>query len=298
MPALPAIVDNYIDGLIEDLQRGNPLDLLSPNQTYSAGLNFLRAMDVATALELLQNALTTGTLTVVSGTTTSLTDGAATFVASQQIGNYVVFDGNVTAALAGVEARVISNTTTTLTFGETLPGTPAVGDTYTIVGGCLEEEIAAIRAGKSLGDGTVPIYADSRLVNHALVKLITQLGDSVSSPLMASMTASSGTTTSVVVDTSARGANMRIDEFKNMDCTVAAKGTLRVVNNTEDTLYLAGELSSAAASSDAVTIRRPVASSAPQWNRVPFSGGHPDNGLFADLLSQAQASVVAYTLPT
>lgn len=298
MPALPTIVDNYIDGLIEDLQRGNPLDLLNPHQTYAAGLNFLRAMDVATALELLQNALTTGNMTVVSGTSTSLTDGAATFVAGQQVGNYVRFAGNVTAALAGVTVRIKSNNTTTLTFERALGASPASGDTYVIVGGFLNEEIAQIRAGKGKGDGTVPIYADNRLVNHAIAKLISQMGATLSNPVMATMTAASGTTTSVVINTAARGAKMRIDEFKGMECTVASKGTRVVISNTEDTVHLAGALTSAAAVSDSVTVRRPIASSASQWNRVPFSGGHPDNALFANLLSQAKASVVAYTLPT
>lgn len=299
MPALPSIVATYVTGLVDSLKQGGPLDQLVPPQTYAPGLNFLRASDLSAAMELLQNALTSGTMTPVAGggnTVRSLQDGVSTFNVDQQVGNYVLFNAG---PLAGERRRIISNSTTTLSFaGPDLPAVPTIADTYIIEGGIMADEIADIRGGKGLSDGTVPVYADSRVVAHALTKLITQLGGTVASPLMGSMTAASGTTTSVVIDTSARGAEMRIDEFRGMEATVAAKGTRIIASNTANTLILSGPLTSAAAASDAVTIHRPIASTAAAWSHKQFAGGHPDSALLADLMDQARARVVAYTLPT
>lgn len=306
MPALPSIVSTYIDGLIDDLQQGSPLDLLDPPQTHAAGVNFLRAMDIATALELLQNALYTGVMTATGGSSTTVVDGASTFVANQQVGNYVEFASNTTTvALRSTSARVISNTTTTLTFATgALAGTPVVGDTYRIRGGFLNEEIAYIRGGKAIGQAVIPGYADRRLVTDAIVKMYSQLGGTVNNlkQTVANLRAGTGgTTTAVVVNVSSTGIgkNMRVDEYKNMEVTVASLGTCVVSHNDEDTLYLRSPLTGAPTAADAVTIRNPqMTSTAGEWALVAFSGGHPNNVLFGDLLDRLKTLIVAYTLPT
>jgi hypothetical protein len=71
---------------------------------------------MATALELLQDALDLPTHAATGGSATSVVDGGAPYTADNEIGNVVVFDGNITPGLAGVEARVISNSTTALNF--------------------------------------------------------------------------------------------------------------------------------------------------------------------------------------
>ncbi len=132
MPALPSIVSTYVDGLISALQRGPALDLLSPAQTYAAGKNFIRAQDITAALELLQDSLDTGTMTVTGGTTTTVVDGGGTFVAGQQVGNYVNF---VTGALAGTRRRIVANSTTTLTLDSALSIAPSLAVSATAVNG-------------------------------------------------------------------------------------------------------------------------------------------------------------------
>ncbi len=67
-----------------------------------------------------------------AGSPTSVTVSGGTFTIGRQVGNVVVFDGNVTAALAGVEAPILENTDSVLTFPSALPGTPASGDTFRI----------------------------------------------------------------------------------------------------------------------------------------------------------------------
>jgi len=69
---------------------------------------------------------------VTAGTTTTATVNGGTFTISRQAGNIVVFEGNVTAGLAGIEVDVVDNTDDVLTFGETLGAAPASGDRFRI----------------------------------------------------------------------------------------------------------------------------------------------------------------------
>lgn len=55
---------------------------------------------------------------------------ASTFTADRLVGYRVVFTGNVTATLAGLERRVRDNTATLLTLSEDLPDPVAIGDTF------------------------------------------------------------------------------------------------------------------------------------------------------------------------
>lgn len=71
--------------------------------------------------------------TVDSSSSLEALDVAAnTFTEHRQIGNIVVFDGNITSALADVEAEIFENTDSRLTFWEQLPAIPASGDTFKI----------------------------------------------------------------------------------------------------------------------------------------------------------------------
>jgi hypothetical protein len=70
--------------------------------------------------------------TATGGTISTVTVSAGTFTEDLQVGNVVVFDGNITAALAGEEANVLSNVDSKLVFSSTLSGTPVSGDTFRI----------------------------------------------------------------------------------------------------------------------------------------------------------------------
>ncbi len=173
MPALSATTAAFLQRIKDDLTIGSDLG----SSVRGAAQNYLRAQDMATALELLMDALDTVALTAVSGTTSSVTDGAATFVASRQIGNVVTFTGNVTAGLAGVTAVVLANTTITLTFeAASLPFAPASGDTYSIDGGFLDAIISDLRSGQGLADApSSNVFGNSRLIQDALLQLVNRL---------------------------------------------------------------------------------------------------------------------------
>lgn len=176
MPALATVVTNYLTAVKSSLQQGSDLG----SNVRGAALNYLRAQDMATVLDLLQDALDQSTpLTAIAGSTSrSVRDGIGTFVNGQQVGNIVVFSGNVTAALAGVEARVISNSDRELFFASgVLPATPASGDTYTIRGGVVDVHIADLREGKSRGDAPAgSLYGESQVALDGLLMLRAALG--------------------------------------------------------------------------------------------------------------------------
>lgn len=261
-------------------------------------MNFLRAQDMASVLELLQNALDLpAALTATGGTATSVQDTGA-FVANSQIGNKVIFTGNTTAALAGVEAVVVSNTANALFFANgALPATPAVGDTYRIVGALVEPIVEELRDGRSSGSAPAAnVYGDSRLVVDALVRMIRQLGGSVSgTSIMAGNTAAGSTTSRVVLDM--LGVALRPDQLKNRVITIAGESR-KIVGNDENAVFFLKPLSSAPAAATAFTIVRPVDSTDADAHITFAPGGQPaDNRRLAELIRIAEAAVVAFVLP-
>lgn len=67
-----------------------------------------------------------------AGTVTTVTVNPGTFTADRQVGYKIVFDGNVTAAIAGLERYIVANTDSVLTFDTALGSPPAAGDTFRI----------------------------------------------------------------------------------------------------------------------------------------------------------------------
>lgn len=274
--------------------------------------NFIKAQDISSVLELLMDSLNSvATLTVTSATTSSLTDTGA-FIANSQIGNTVTFTGNVTAALAGKTAVVLSNTANTLTFtGPVLvndtPTASAAGDTYTIRGSMVNNAISVLRNGKSRGDSsTSHLLADSRIVTDALIRIVQQLGGTlapeqvifsgvtVGSSVSALVTRRSYNTT-VVLNT--KGSSFRIDAFKNLKFTSGSQVT-KVISNTENTLTLAGNLTTITNGSS-VSITMAEDSTDASRNYTASAGGQVrDNRMLAELIRAAQAAVAAFVLPT
>lgn len=259
-------------------------------------LNFLRAQDLATVLSLLMDRLNSGTLTATGGTANSVQDTGA-FVAHTQIGNIVTFTGNVTAALAGVQAEVVSNTADALFF-RSLPATPASGDTYSIRGAFVDSAIVALRGGTVLGDAPRGnVYGDSRIATNALLRIATQLGGTVTNGYLFTGTTAAGSTTSVI-KINTRGGTFRIDELKNRTITVTGFGVRKIISNDETSVTVA-PFSSAPAGGVAVTIEQPLGDVDASANLTFAPGGAPrDNKVLAELLRAAEAAVVAFTLPT
>lgn len=301
MPALPTITSDFLSTIKSSLSVGSDLATPGSGNIRGAAMNYLRAQDMSSALELLQDALDLpAVLTATGGTASSVQDTAA-FVAGSQLGNYVVFTGNTTAALAGVSARVTSNTVNELFFAS-LPATPVVGDTYTIVGGMVSEAIADLREGKGPGDSPAgSVYGEMRIVTDALIRLIIQLGGTLRErnlgrPNLETVAGSTDT----VINLATLGVDFRIDEFRGAKCTIAGESRI-VVRNTENSLTLNAPLGSGApAAATAVAIT--VAADLPH-NKYGMSVTHPgpqpgENIFLADMIDQAQAAVVAFTLPT
>lgn len=113
-------------------------------------------------------------------------------------GMKVVFTGNTTPSLAGVEATVASNTVYSVTFTEDLPVAAAAGDTYTFKGAIFDSAIDALRQGTSFGG--VPAgnaFGEARVAKDALAKCITKFGTRASRALTLSANLSDGDTVTI-----------------------------------------------------------------------------------------------------
>jgi hypothetical protein len=271
------------------------------NNVATNPMNFLRAQDLASVLELLQDGLNqTSVLTATGGTSTSVQDTGA-FTAGQQIGNLVVFTGNTTAALADVEARVVSNTTGALFFAaDALPATPAAGDTYRIYGGIADTCIEQLRSGRSLGDAPAAnLYGDERLVRDTIIRMIRQLGVTVTERTILTGTLSTGSTTTALA-LNLRGGTARIDQFKGMKVAVTGFPTRTIVGNDEDGVATVNVAYASAPGAVTFSVTVPEDSADGASSSYTFApGGQPGNNkMLAELLRQLEAAVVAYTLPT
>lgn len=296
MPALATVVSDYLTSVKNSLSVGKDLG----SNVDGPPVNYLKALDMASVLELLQDALdAAGPLTAVSGDATSVTDGASTFEAGTQVGNVVTFTGNVTASLAGVEAVVISNDTTTLNFASgALPEAPDTGDTYSIRAAFLDKYIEDLREGKGLADSPAgSVYGEHRVVLDALCRLIRQLGGTVPDVSLshASLEVGSGSSESAVV----LSEEMRIDQHKGAVLTISGESR-KIVNNTEFVANVAPAFSSAPSASTAASISAGRDRSDSRISRVTaHPGAQPgENSFLSLLIDSAQTLVVAFTTPS
>lgn len=106
----------------------------SLSSDYARSSEFLRLVDSSQFPEegYVKLAASSNSFTATSGTTTTVTIAVGNITADRHVGNVVVFDGNVTSALAGVEAEIVGNTGTVLTFKSALGAAPSSGDTFSI----------------------------------------------------------------------------------------------------------------------------------------------------------------------
>lgn len=272
------------------------------NGVQTLPLNFLRAQDMASVMELLMDALDLpAPLTATGGSAISVDDAGA-FVADTQVGNTVVFTGNVTAALAGKSAVVVSNTANSLFFATgAIPAAPVAGDTYTIVGSMVDGAIRSLLEGR-VGSANAPpgnLYGDSRVVADALVRIVQQLGGAtIAENVLFSGVTAAGSSSSVI-KLNLRGGSLRIDELKNLKLDVTGFGIRKIVSNNESSVTVAPAFSSAPGSGVAAVVSFPEDSTDASRNYTFAPGGQPrDNKALAEVLRAAIVAVVAFTLPT
>lgn len=148
--------------------------VMLPRRTYAPTCQW-RVFDTATcALSEAANT-TTGTVTV-AGTASSFTADTVlhnheTYTASLWVSadetkeetrgwwdvGWITFNGNVTAALAGVRADVMSSDAAgVMTMANSLPAAPHVGDTFTITSGCSLDMPSCVRYANQARYGGFP----------------------------------------------------------------------------------------------------------------------------------------------
>jgi len=299
---LDTVVSDYLTAIKGALTTGT--DTGTPGayagDVHAAAQNYLRAQDMATVLDLLQQAMSaTVALTVVSGSTTTIVDGASTFVAGEQVGNEVTIV-TATETIVGETATVVSNTTTTLTLSPAFSATTTVGDTYTIEAKFVDTEIATLREGGGIADSTVNPYGAHRDAINGLVRFAEQLASTFAERNIGAsgLTALAGSDDTTIL---LSGGAYRIDELKGYRVVVTARGEGIVLKNDENSVTLRGPMAAAAQAADAVAITVPLndfgGTSAPKIRTHP--GAQPgENAALADLIDQLQALVEAATVPT
>jgi hypothetical protein len=299
---LDTVVSDYLTAIKTALTVGT--DTGDPGafagDVHAAAQNYLRAQDMATALELLTAALSQpAALTVDSGSTTTIVDAQATFVAGAQVGNTVTM-GTSSEAIEGETAVVVTNTTTTLVFSPAFSATTTIADEYTIAGTMLDAEIATLRDGKGIADATPGNpYGARRDAIAGLMLGIERLGGTVAERTVSAdgLTALDGSTDTVVL---LSGGPYRIDQFKGYRVAVDTAGEGFVVSSNETSVTLRGPMAASAAAADAVTITVPTndfgGTSAPKIRTHP--GAQPgENAVLADLIDQLQTLVEGSTIP-
>lgn len=180
---IPAILDTQLTALKNTLLPVTDNVTKTSSQPVPPYVSGNRTADL---LKLLTGLIDSGTLTATAADATSVSDTTAFTGVNSMVGATVTFVGNVTAALAGVKAVVISNTVTKLNFAPgALPVAGDVGDEFTVEFTAIDPDIAILAGGKGLGDNCSMPYAPGPTFINAVVKLLQLLGAAVPSYLNA-----------------------------------------------------------------------------------------------------------------
>jgi hypothetical protein len=109
--------------------------------------------------------------------------------------------------------------------------------------------------------------------------------------------AAGSTVTQVQLETA--GIPFRIDQFKGAMILVSGQTSREIVRSDETSVTVRVAYGSAPTATTAVTISAPLVTSHSRFgNSTPHPGGQPgENVVLANLIGQAQAAVVAFTLP-
>jgi hypothetical protein len=173
--SLATVVTDYLTAVTTSLTVGPDLG----SSIRGAASNYLRAQDMATVLDLLQEVIGSTGHTASGGSATTVVDAAMTtpYVVSEQIGNVVVFGAaTTTVALRGVESRITANSATVLTVG-TLPAVCASGDVYSIRGGVADTAITSLRQGGGRADApSGSVYGSHMQAYSGMENIIVGVG--------------------------------------------------------------------------------------------------------------------------
>jgi hypothetical protein len=157
MPALPTVVTDYLTAIKNSLSQGSDLG----SNVRGAALNYLRAQDMATVLDLLQDAMDTGTMTVVDGTTTSFQDGT-------QATQTLTFTG------LAIDGQTVTIGTKVYTWEDTLTDVDGNVHIGASAAACVTNLVGAIMLGAGAGTN----YATSMTANTD-VTAVDGTGDTV-----------------------------------------------------------------------------------------------------------------------
>jgi len=175
--SIPAILDTQLANLKASVLPHTD----ATTHTAAATDLFVRGNRVGDLLRCLTALIdTTGLLAVAIGSSTTAVKTAGAFTrVNSLVGAKVTFLGDVTPALAGVTAFVVSNTTNTLNLNKVLPSAPGDNDTFSVEYAAVDAEIDSMSGGKGLGDSASNPYGFGPTMISALVRLIGQLGGAV-----------------------------------------------------------------------------------------------------------------------
>jgi hypothetical protein len=172
--SIPSQLDGVIDTFAGTLE---PINVAATDQDLLPLPPCAQSNRVADILRQLTGLIDSGTLTATAGSSTSVTDTGAFTTVDSLVGCVVTFTGNVTAALAGTTATVISNTVNALTFAPgDLAATPAAGDTFTLEYTAIDSDLDALDAGLGLGATAPGVYDNGPSMVNAFMKLLGRIG--------------------------------------------------------------------------------------------------------------------------
>jgi hypothetical protein len=173
--SIPAIVDTQLTNLKASLLPVTDSTTKTSSSPTPPYVNGNRAADL---LRQLTGLIDAGPLTATGGTSASVQDTGAFTGVNSLVGAKVTFGAaTTTVALRGKSAYVISNTTGALFFAPgALPGTPVVGDVYTVEFSSIDSDLVVLEGGKASGDSQSNPYSSGPSLINALMKLIVQLG--------------------------------------------------------------------------------------------------------------------------
>ena len=265
------------------------------------GGGYLRAQDLASSFELLQNATASGTLTATGGSTTtavvtSITPGSYT-------GATLTFTaGTTTVALRGLSYTVASNNATTFTTTETMAGACAATDTFTVTSTFLNRAVSELRdaagsAGSPAGDpyGRYLTFIDGCEFTLNQIDGSSVPKSTLSHASLAVAESPAATTTNIPLT-----ATMRPGQYDGLLATIGISDPIQIDYNTESAIYLKTPLLGVPPAATAVAIQTsalPVGRSK-SLSGLVHPGGHPDTANVIFILDLVQRAVEAFVLPS
>ncbi len=251
--------------------------------------------------------------TTISGSGT-LAGGVAAFVANAHAGDIFTFDAaTTTTELQDLSFTIASNTDGVLTFTTAGPVASVVGDIGLLVSAAMNGAINELREGGGLADAPRgDIYGDTRTVADALSILTQKMGATQPERQLSrpGLVALAGIAFEPLlpnrpfdalnlVRLNMQGTTMRVDEFRGAKVVIDSGEPRIIVRNDETTVTLNINLSALLTGGESVVITVASNQAHKTYGKLSIHpGAQPGENIFlAELISQAEAAVVAFVLP-